>query len=140
MNPGNVVDAQFSIPYTTACALLRGDVFLADFEPERIGEAEIAEPVVLGHEFAATKEDGTRVAVDPAIPCETCEHCREGNPNLCENIIFAGYGKQEGALREYLSWPERTCFPIPGSGIMRSISIAAGIRRERCKPLNSEMF
>jgi L-iditol 2-dehydrogenase len=85
------------------------------FEEGAIGEAAIAEPVVLGHEFAATKEDGTRVAVDPSIPCETCEHCREGNPNLCERIVFAGYGKQEGALREYLAWPERTCFPIPDS-------------------------
>ncbi|MBW2356764.1 MAG: MmgE/PrpD family protein, partial [Deltaproteobacteria bacterium] len=30
------VDAQFSIPYTVAVALLYGDVFLGDFEPEAV--------------------------------------------------------------------------------------------------------
>ena len=34
------VDAQFSIPYTVGTALLRGDVFLEDFETDRIMEAE----------------------------------------------------------------------------------------------------
>ena len=29
-------------------------------------------PFVLGHEFGGTTEDGRSVAVDPAIPCETC--------------------------------------------------------------------
>lgn len=35
------VDAQFSIPYTVACALLRGDVFLNDFETEAIRDPEV---------------------------------------------------------------------------------------------------
>jgi L-iditol 2-dehydrogenase len=85
------------------------------FTEGEIGEARVDEPVVLGHEFAAVAADGRRVAVDPSIPCGECEQCREGNPNLCEKVIFAGYGKQEGALREYLAWPERNCFPIPDS-------------------------
>jgi L-iditol 2-dehydrogenase len=80
-----------------------------------IGEARLDKPVVLGHEFAAVTEAGRRVAVDPSIPCGECEICREGNPNLCEKVVFAGYGRQEGALREYLAWPERNCFPIPDS-------------------------
>ncbi|MBN1440121.1 MAG: alcohol dehydrogenase catalytic domain-containing protein [Anaerolineales bacterium] len=83
------------------------------FAEGAIGEARLAEPVVLGHEFSAATPDGRRVAVDPSIPCEECEHCREGNPNLCEKVVFAGYGKQDGALRQYLAWPERVCFPIP---------------------------
>ena len=35
------VDAQFSIPYTVACALLGGEVFLGDFEPEAIGRPAV---------------------------------------------------------------------------------------------------
>ena len=35
------VDAQFSIPYTTACAIIRGDVFLQDFKIETITEPEV---------------------------------------------------------------------------------------------------
>ncbi len=85
------------------------------FEEGAIGEARLGDPVVLGHEFAGVTEAGRRVAVDPSISCGECEQCREGNPNLCEKIIFAGYGKQDGALREYLAWPERICFPIPDS-------------------------
>jgi L-iditol 2-dehydrogenase len=85
------------------------------FEEGAIGEARLADPAILGHEFAGLTEAGRRVAVDPSIACGECEFCREGNPNLCEKIVFAGYGKQDGALREYLAWPERACFPIPDS-------------------------
>ncbi|MFH2127580.1 MAG: MmgE/PrpD family protein [Pseudomonadota bacterium] len=51
------VDAQFSIPYTVSAALLRGDVFLGDFEPEAIGE-----PAVLA---LAAK---VRIKADPLVP------------------------------------------------------------------------
>jgi 2-methylcitrate dehydratase PrpD len=35
------VDAQFSIPYTVACALVRGDVFLGDFETAAIKDQQV---------------------------------------------------------------------------------------------------
>ncbi|MBW1999870.1 MAG: MmgE/PrpD family protein, partial [Deltaproteobacteria bacterium] len=35
------VDAQFSIPYTVSAALVRGDVFLEDFELDQIMDEEI---------------------------------------------------------------------------------------------------
>jgi 2-methylcitrate dehydratase PrpD len=50
------VDAQFSIPYTVAAALIRGDVFLKDFE-----ESSIRDPRVLA---CAEK---VRVEVDPEL-------------------------------------------------------------------------
>ena len=68
---------------------------------------------MLGHEFAGVTEDGQRMAVDPAIPCEECEFCRHGHPNLCERIFFAGHGTQDGALREWMTWPRRCLFPLP---------------------------
>ena len=58
---------------------------------------------VLGHEFAGVTEAGQRVAVDPAVPCGNCEPCLAGNPNLCLHIRFAGYGEDDGALRDMLA-------------------------------------
>ncbi len=78
-----------------------------------IGDARLEKPLVLGHEFTALTEDGERVAVDPAIPCGVCEYCKRGDPNLCKNIIFAGHGSQDGALREQLAWPGRCLYSIP---------------------------
>ncbi|MBK9925202.1 MAG: zinc-binding dehydrogenase [Anaerolineales bacterium] len=83
------------------------------FSEGSIGDARLSRPLVLGHEMAGETEDGQRVAIDPAIPCGHCEFCELGHPNLCEDMIFAGHGKHDGALREYASYPTRCLFPIP---------------------------
>ncbi|MEO5888378.1 MAG: zinc-binding dehydrogenase [Anaerolineales bacterium] len=85
------------------------------FSEGEIGDAKLERPLVLGHEFAGETENGQRVAVDPAIPCGYCEFCERGHPNLCENMIFAGHGKHDGALREWMAWNEKSLFPIPDS-------------------------
>ena len=91
------------------------------FSEASIGDAQISKPLVLGHEFSAVVEDtnsalnGQRVAVDPAIPCQKCEYCLNGYPNLCSNLHFAGHGVDDGALCEYLAWPERNLYPLPDS-------------------------
>ena len=85
------------------------------FTEGAIGDANLEHPLVLGHEFAGETEDGQRVAVDPAMPCGRCEFCERGHPNLCENMIFAGHGTTDGALRECASFPSRCLFPLPDS-------------------------
>jgi len=84
-----------------------------------IGDARINQPLVLGHEFAGViaggERSGERVAVDPAIPCGVCEFCLEGNPNFCPSMHFAGDGKFDGALREYVAWPTHCLFRLPES-------------------------
>jgi len=80
-----------------------------------IGDARLAKPLVLGHEFAGVTEAGQRVAVDPAVPCGACKFCQEGNPNLCAALRFAGHGREDGALREWMTWPARCLFPVPDS-------------------------
>lgn len=84
-----------------------------------IGDARLAHPLVLGHEFAGVIEggarDGQRVAVDPAIPCGRCAICLEGHRNLCPDILFAGHGEIDGGLREYVAWPDRHLIPLPDS-------------------------
>jgi L-iditol 2-dehydrogenase len=80
-----------------------------------IGDAQLIHPLVLGHEFAATTETGERVAVDPTISCGQCEMCLAGNPNLCAHVLFAGHAAQDGALREFLTWPTRCLYRLPDS-------------------------
>ena len=82
-----------------------------------IGDAALDHPLVLGHEAAGVIEQGPRrgqrVAIDPAIPDGTCRPCREGYRNLCLNIRFAGHGKQDGAMREFMTWPDELLHPLP---------------------------
>jgi L-iditol 2-dehydrogenase len=78
-----------------------------------IGETPVTRPLVLGHEFAGVTEDGRRVAVDPAVPCQSCALCLEGHPNLCEGVRFAGHAENDGGLREWVAWPERCLVPLP---------------------------
>ena len=89
------------------------------FSEGEIGDAKLQRPLVLGHEFAGVIAEGPRkglrVAVDPAIPCSECETCRQGDPNLCPKTRFAGHGAEDGALREFICWPDENIFPLPGA-------------------------
>lgn len=81
-----------------------------------IGDAVLDAPLVLGHEFAGIVETGSlrgrRVAVEPALPCGACEPCLTGAANLCPRTRFAGHGHVDGALREYVAWPEAALYPL----------------------------
>jgi len=85
------------------------------FSEGGIGDAQLEKPLVLGHEFSGVTPEGQRVAIDPAIPCGHCEFCTRGHPNLCSNLIFAGDGKTDGSLREWLAWDQKSLVPIPDS-------------------------
>jgi L-iditol 2-dehydrogenase len=96
----------------------------------RIGSTSVKSPLVLGHEFAGIVEEvgadaldgnhqplqvGQRVAIDPASPCWRCDMCEAGHPNLCHRLHFCGLYPDDGALREFMTYPARACFPIPDS-------------------------
>jgi len=84
-----------------------------------IGDAVLSRPIVLGHEAGGVIESGPRggqrVAIDPAIPCETCEQCRAGHAHLCLALRFAGDGTTDGTLRELVAWPGGSLVPVPDS-------------------------
>jgi L-iditol 2-dehydrogenase len=81
------------------------------------GDGSINTPFILGHEFSGVvvggDMEGIRVGVDPNIPCEVCEFCLKGHPNLCPDHFFAGHAPVDGALREYMAWPRNALIPIP---------------------------
>jgi L-iditol 2-dehydrogenase len=98
------------------------------YETGRIGTTVHDAPFVPGHEFMGmvlgtgaeardgmgrTLVPGTRVAVDPQVPCLRCEWCEAGHPNLCPNHRFMGVFPTDGALCERMVVPARNCFPIP---------------------------
>jgi L-iditol 2-dehydrogenase len=83
------------------------------FEDGGIGGTTLGRPLVPGHEFAGRTEDGRLVAVDPAVSCGHCRLCEEGHPNLCPSVRFAGYGSDDGALREWMAWPAQALAPVP---------------------------
>ncbi len=89
------------------------------FDEAGIGDAGIDRPLVLGHEpsgvILAGPRAGTRVAIDPAVPCESCQFCDEGNPNLCSRLRFAGHGLEDGTLRELIAWPSECLLSVPDS-------------------------
>jgi L-iditol 2-dehydrogenase len=82
-----------------------------------IGDAGLAGPLVLGHEFSGVIVDGPRagerVAGDPAIPCGMCEPCRTGGAHVCLDGRFAGFSPTDGALRSLMTWPGRLLHHLP---------------------------
>lgn len=97
------------------------------FLHNRIGPFVPREPLVLGHEFAGEVVElgegvhapalGTRVAIDPSIPCRRCRFCRVGRHNLCENMRFIGtaatYPHISGGFGQYVALPAENCHRIP---------------------------
>lgn len=93
----------------------------------QIGDFVPREPFALGHEFAGEivetgsnvewLETGTRVAVDPQLPCGECRYCRIGRYNLCRNMRFLGsascYPHIDGGFGEYVAVPAANCYPLP---------------------------
>jgi 2-desacetyl-2-hydroxyethyl bacteriochlorophyllide A dehydrogenase len=71
-------------------------------------------PLVLGHEFFGTTEDGQAVAVFPPIGCGHCVNCRRGEPHTCSSMSFVG-GEHQGGLADLVTVPAANALPMdPG--------------------------
>ena len=84
-------------------------------------------PFILGHEFtaevAAVAADvempavGTRVTVNPARACGSCEYCKAGRGNLCRRTIMLGSGSTtpptDGAFAEFVLVRADQCHVLP---------------------------
>jgi L-idonate 5-dehydrogenase len=97
------------------------------FHEGRVGNFELREPMVLGHELAGeiveigqgvTKvRAGQRVAVNPTRPCLHCRYCLSGRSNLCKNVRFYGSAARfphvQGGFADLFIASEDQCVPIP---------------------------
>ena len=106
---------EMSLVQVTAVGICGSDLHWWD--EGAIGDAKLTHPLVLGHEGAGVIAEGPRagqrVAIDPAIPCETCRACRDGYRNLCYRLKFSGHGDTDGMMREFMAWPTTALHPLP---------------------------
>ncbi|MFC4454520.1 NAD(P)-dependent alcohol dehydrogenase [Deinococcus sonorensis] len=89
----------------------------------RIGGFVVESPLVLGHEVSGVVEAlgegvtrlqvGDRVALEPGVPCRRCQYCKGGHYNLCPHMTFMATPPVNGALSEYVVWPEDFTFRVP---------------------------
>ena len=93
--------------------------FCGRFVPKR--------PFALGHEFSGIVREvgsnvqslsiGDEIAVDPSMPCGSCNHCRSGHYNLCLNMKFFGSASCDphidGSMGQYVAVPSSNCYVLP---------------------------
>lgn len=90
----------------------------------RIGSQEVKYPFTVGHEGsgiivetgpAVTRlKAGDRIAIEPSMPCGSCDQCLSGRSHTCRRIKFLGCpGQAEGALSEFIVMPEANCLVLP---------------------------
>ena len=73
-------------------------------------------PLILGHEAAGRVLDGPlsgkRVVLNPLITCGHCDHCLNGQQNLCAERDLIGMYRP-GAFAQRISMPHRNLIEIP---------------------------
>lgn len=103
-----------------ACGVCRTDLHVCDGELEHPnlpiipGHEIVGEVLELGSEVTALRI-GDRVGVPwLGSTCGTCDFCRHGEENLCDEARFTGY-QLNGGYAQLVTADERFCFPIPES-------------------------
>ncbi|MEH3147395.1 MAG: L-idonate 5-dehydrogenase [Methylobacterium frigidaeris] len=104
----------------------------------RVGDFVIREPLVPGHEFSGEVAEtgaevgrvrvGQRVCINPSRACGHCARCREGRPNLCENVFFMGsaskFPHMHGGFAEFTTVAENQCFPVSSDLSFEEMALA----------------
>jgi len=89
----------------------------------RIGDFVLRAPMILGHEVGGIIDGvgpgvdlplGAVVALEPGIPCGSCDGCRRGDYNLCAEVKFFATPPVDGALAEYVLHPAAFTFVADG--------------------------
>ncbi|MEN2974564.1 MAG: NAD(P)-dependent alcohol dehydrogenase [Candidatus Caldarchaeales archaeon] len=123
----------------------------------RIGDFVVKKPIVLGHECSGVVvakgdsvkhlEVGDRVVIEPAAPCRVCFYCKSGKYNICDNLRFMGTPPDDGAFREFLTWPSDFVYKIPEEtsseegALIEPFSVALySVRRGGLMPGNKVMI
>jgi 2-desacetyl-2-hydroxyethyl bacteriochlorophyllide A dehydrogenase len=80
--------------------------------PAILGHEMSGEIVAVGSEIKDYKV-GERVTVEPQLLCGTCDACRSGHANLCDNKVVLGTKPWVGGYAEYVVAPEQVLYKIP---------------------------
>jgi L-idonate 5-dehydrogenase len=108
------------------------------FRHGRTGDFEVRQPMVLGHKLAgevaevnardAGVKPGDRVAVNPSRFCGLCPRCREGRPNLCENLYFMGsaskFPHMQGGFAALFDATPAQCVKVPDHMPLEAAALA----------------
>lgn len=115
----------------TAVGVCGSDVHY--YQHGRIGPYEVRSPLILGHEasgvvvavggHAHKHTPGTRVAMEPGVPCGRCWQCRHGRYNLCPDVRFFATPPIDGAFARYVAIHEDYAFPVPESMSMEAAAL-----------------
>lgn len=108
----------------------------------RIGDFVVTKPMVLGHEAAGVVQEvgkgvthlkagcisyafcknliliflfilGDRVAIEPGVPCRTCDYCKGGRYNLCLEMAFCATPPFDGNLARFYTHAADFCYKLP---------------------------
>ena len=115
------------------------------YEHGRIADFVVESPLVLGHEASgvvvaagaeASLRPGTRVAMEPGVPCGHCRQCRTGRYNLCPDVRFFATPPIDGAFAQYVTLDEAFAHPVPDSlsdeaaALIEPLSVAVWANRK----------
>ncbi|HJP79383.1 MAG TPA: alcohol dehydrogenase catalytic domain-containing protein [Pseudonocardiaceae bacterium] len=103
-------------------------------------------PMIMGHEFIGTVEDGSeglagkRIATGAGVSCGECAWCQAGRTNLCAHYWTLGLNA-DGGLAEYALVPASTCVLIPdectddSAGLAQPLAVGLhAVRRAQVRP------
>lgn len=100
------------------------------------GSADAVPPIVLGHENSGVISEigsdvkgfevGDRVTVDPNIYDGTCDYCRTGRPELCDNLSAVGVTRN-GGFEESFTAPVSVVYHVPDNVSLRAATVTEPI-------------
>jgi L-iditol 2-dehydrogenase len=94
------------------------------FKEGKLGPFVVDRPYIPGHEACGVvvreaarggPRLGTRVAIEPGIPCRRCALCKSGRYNLCRDVVFMSAPPVNGTFAEYAAVAADFAHPLPAS-------------------------
>eukprot|EP00188_Purpureofilum_apyrenoidigerum_P003216 Plantae.Rhodophyta-Purpureofilum_apyrenoidigerum.ctg33075.p1 GENE.Plantae.Rhodophyta-Purpureofilum_apyrenoidigerum.ctg33075~~Plantae.Rhodophyta-Purpureofilum_apyrenoidigerum.ctg33075.p1 ORF type:complete len:364 (+),score=84.26 Plantae.Rhodophyta-Purpureofilum_apyrenoidigerum.ctg33075:83-1174(+) len=93
------------------------------YENGSIGDAELKNPMIVGHESSGIVDEvgegvedlqvGDKVAIEPGVPCKNCELCMAGMYNICPKVKFAATPPVDGTMSNYTIHDATFCHKLP---------------------------